>query len=171
MSNYRFDKLRLLVIDDSPHMRKLVGAILRGFGVRDIVESPTAEHAWAKLPERNPDVIVTDWVLSGMSGVEFARKVRQSIESPNPLLPMIMLTGNTHVDRVIEARDAGFNEFLAKPVTPKALMTRLCAVIDAPRPFVRTTRYFGPCRRRRSSTGYEGPRRREIEQALQQQAS
>ncbi|HEY4113804.1 MAG TPA: response regulator [Rhizomicrobium sp.] len=168
MSNYRFDKLRLLVVDDSQHMRKLVGAILRGFGVRDITEAPNAEYAWAKMIDCNPDVVITDWFLEGMSGIDFARKVRSS-ESANPLVPLIMLTGYTHITRVREARDAGFNEFLAKPVTPKALMTRLCSVIDKPRPFVRTERYFGPCRRRRPGEGYEGPKRRTDEVAAQAQ--
>jgi hypothetical protein len=58
------------------------------------------------------------------------------------------------------ARDAGINEFLAKPVSVKAIMSRLLAVIEHPRPFVRTKVYFGPCRRRRGAAQYQGPERR-----------
>ena len=167
MSNYRFDKLRILLIDGSQHMRRLVGAILRGFGVVDIAEAATADRAWAKLRDINPDVIVLDCVLEGMSGLEFARLVRASEESPNPHIPLIMLTGDTRIDRVRDARDAGINEFLAKPVTPKALMARLCAVVETPRAFVRTSAYFGPCRRRRASDEYEGPKRRTEESSTE----
>jgi hypothetical protein len=58
------------------------------------------------------------------------------------------------------ARDAGVNEFLAKPVSVKAILTRLISVIEHPRPFVRTKTYFGPCRRRRVDDEYRGPERR-----------
>ena len=71
-----------------------------------------------------------------------------------------MLTGHTSVDHVQAARDAGVNEFLAKPVSSKAILSRLVAVIEHPRPFVRTKVYFGPCRRRRREGDYHGPERR-----------
>ncbi len=80
--------------------------------------------------------------------------------SPNPFVPVIMLTGHTHIDHVRQARDAGVNEFLAKPVSVKAIMTRLISVIEHPRPYVRTKAYFGPCRRRRGADEYRGPERR-----------
>ena len=86
--------------------------------------------------------------------------VRTSPNSPNPFVPIIMLTGYTHVDHVRQARDAGVNEFLAKPVSVKAILTRLISVIEHPRPFVRTKYYFGPCRRRRVDDEYQGPERR-----------
>lgn len=160
MSGLRFDKLRVLVVDDNQHMRKLVAAILVAFGVRDVFESPDGEHAWKTLRDANPDVIILDWQLTGMTGLEFARLVRTSPKSFNIFVPIIMLTGHTHIDHVRQARDAGVNEFLAKPVSVKAILSRLLAVIEHPRPFVRTENYFGPCRRRRSLVEYSGPERR-----------
>ena len=71
-----------------------------------------------------------------------------------------MLTGYTRVDQVRQARDAGVNEFLAKPVSVRAILSRLISVIEHPRPFVRTKSYFGPCRRRRGDDEYRGPERR-----------
>ena len=68
-----------------------------------------------------------------------------------------MLTGHTHIDHVRQARDAGINEFIAKPVSVKTMMTRLVAVIEHPRPFVRTKSYFGPCRRRRGDRNIAAP--------------
>ena len=160
MSGYRFDRLKILVVDDNQHMRKLVITILQAFGTTQIFEAPDGEHAWDVLRVTNPDVVMLDWQMEGMNGLDFARMVRTSPNSPNPFVPIIMLTGHTHVDHVRLARDAGVNEFLAKPVSVKAILTRLISVIEHPRPFVRTKTYFGPCRRRRASDEYRGPERR-----------
>jgi len=160
MSGYRFDRLKILVVDDNQHMRKLVVTILQAFGTNQIFEASNGEHAWVALREANPDVILLDWQMEGMNGLDFARKVRTSPDSPNPFVPIIMLTGHSHVDHVRQARDAGVNEFLAKPVSVKAVFTRLTSVIEHPRPFVRTKTYFGPCRRRRGGDEYKGPERR-----------
>lgn len=160
MSGLRFDRLRILVVDDNQHMRKLVATILQAFGCTQVIEAVDGEHAWSILADVNPDVILLDWQMSGMTGLDFIKQIRNDPSSPNPFVPVIMLTGHTHVDHVRMARDAGANEFLAKPVSVKAIMARLMAVIEHPRPFVRSKTYFGPCRRRRPMDGYSGPERR-----------
>ncbi|HWA89579.1 MAG TPA: response regulator [Rhizomicrobium sp.] len=166
MSGYRFDRLKLLVVDDNAHMRKLVVTILQAFGALQIYEADCGERAWVLLRDANPDVVVLDWMMEGMSGLEFTRQVRTSSQTPNPFVPIIMLTGHTHIDHVRLARDAGVNEFLAKPVSVKAILTRLISVIEHPRPFVRTKSYFGPCRRRRGADEYRGPERRAATEAV-----
>ena len=163
MSGYRFDRLKILVVDDNAHMRKLVVTILQAFGAIQIFEAADGDRAWSLLRETNPDVITLDWMMEGMSGLEFAKLVRTSQQTPNPFVPIIMLTGHTHIDHVRQARDAGVNEFLAKPVSVKAILSRLIAVIEHPRPYVRTKAYFGPCRRRRGQDEYRGPERRTAE--------
>ncbi len=160
MSGYRFDRLKVLVVDDNQHMRKLVVAILQAFGVVQIFEAADGNRAWSTLREANPDVVILDWMMEGLTGIDVARMVRTSPQTPNPFVPIIMLTGYTQVDHVRQARDAGVNEFLAKPVSVKAVMSRLVSVIEHPRPYVRTKGYFGPCRRRRGKEEYRGPERR-----------
>src|SRR5882757_9432187 len=145
MSGYRFDRLKILVVDDNVHMRKLVTTILQAFGVIQIFEADSGDRAWAVLRESNPDVVVLDWVMEGMSGLELMRMIRTNPVAPNPFVPVIMLSGHTSMDHVRQARDAGVNEFIAKPVSIKTMMSRLVAVIEHPRPFVRTGVYFGPC--------------------------
>jgi CheY-like chemotaxis protein len=159
MSGYRFDRLRVLVVDDNVHMRRLVITILQAFGVHHIHEAGSGESAWEMVCELNPDIIILDWVMEGMSGVDLVRMLRSDPQSPNPFVPVIMLTGHTSLEHVQQARDAGANEFIAKPVSVKTMMSRLAAVIEHPRPFVRTSRYFGPCRRRRQDE-HQGPERR-----------
>jgi CheY-like chemotaxis protein len=165
MSGYRFDRLKILVVDDNAHMRKLVVTILQAFGAIQIFEACDGDRAWRLLRDANPDVVILDWAMDGMSGLEFAKLVRTSAQTPNPFVPVIMLTGHTHIDHVRQARDAGVNEFLAKPVSVKAILTRLISVIEHPRPYVRTKSYFGPCRRRRGADEYRGPERRAATEA------
>lgn len=165
MSGYRFDRLKILVVDDNVHMRKLVVTILQAFGALQILEASDGAQALAMLRDAQPDVIVLDWVMDGMTGLDVAREIRTSPNTPNPFVPIIMLTGHTALDHVRQARDAGVNEFLAKPVSVKAILTRLIAVIEHPRPYVRTKAYFGPCRRRRGQDEYRGPERRAMADA------
>ena len=162
---YQFDRLKVMVVDDNAHMRKLVITILQAFGVTQIFEAGDGARAWAVLREHNPDVCVVDWVMEGMSGLELVQKIRTDPLTPNPFVPVIMLTGHTHIDQVRQARDCGINEFIAKPVSVKTVMQRLQAVIENPRPYVRTQVYFGPCRRRRGGVEYKGPERREKKEA------
>ena len=98
--------------------------------------------------------------MEGMSGLGLVQMIRTNPQTPNPFVPVIMLTGHTSLDHVMLARDAGVNEFIAKPVSVKTMMSRLVSVIENPRPFVRTQGYFGPCRRRRGAEEYRGPERR-----------
>ena len=160
MSGYRFDRLKILVVDDNAHMRKLVVTILQAFGTTHIYEAENGERALSLLRETNPDVVVLDWMMEGLSGLDVVKQIRTSPNTPNPFVPVIMLTGYTQLDHVRQARDAGVNEFLAKPVSVKAILTRLISVIEHPRPYVRTKGYFGPCRRRRGADEYRGPERR-----------
>ena len=161
--SYKFDELKVLVVDDNLHMRALLCRILQAFGVKTIYDATNAQQAW-EIFRLNPcDIMLVDWVLDGMNGVEFTEKVRNAPDSPNPFIPIIMVSGYSSKECVNAARDAGVTEFLAKPVSSKAILSRLVAVIESPRPFVRTKTYFGPCRRRRIDPFYKGPERRASE--------
>lgn len=72
MSGYRFDKLKILVVDDNPYMCKLVVTIPQAFGVIQIFEAADGERAWTVLRETNPDIVISDWMMEGMSGLELA---------------------------------------------------------------------------------------------------
>jgi CheY-like chemotaxis protein len=157
--SYNFDRLRVLVVDDNLHMRTLVSAVLHAFGVTTVFDAASAEEGWKILTESRCDLVFVDWVMDGMSGLEFSQNIRTAKDSPNRFVPIVMVTGHTTPERVHAARDAGINEFLAKPVSSKSILGRLISVVENPRPFVRTTAYFGPCRRRRR-VEYHGPERR-----------
>ena len=101
---YQFDRLKILVVDDNAHMRKLVIAILEAFGVHQVTEAADGERAWNLLREVGPDIILLDWVMEGMSGIDLVKRIRNRPQSPNPFVPVIMLTGYTSTDRGRGAR-------------------------------------------------------------------
>ena len=163
MRHYNLEKLRILVVDDSPHMRDIMRRIVRIFGMRQFAEAIEGTQALKVMAEFGPDIIVTNWEMAPMNGLEFVRRVRTDPNSANPLVPIIMVTGHAEMARVIEARNAGINEFLTKPVSAKALHSRIVRVIEKPRVFVRCGVYFGPDRRMQAA-GYKGAERRQDSQ-------
>ena len=149
-SRYVLDNVNVLVLDDNRHMRSLVQSILHALGVKNVCEAADAAQAFKELQHFQADVLIVDWHMEPLDGLDFVRLVRTAKDSPNPYVPIIMLSGYTEYRRVTEARDAGVNEFLAKPISAKALYQRFAAIIDNPRPFIRTKTYFGPDRRRQN---------------------
>jgi DNA-binding response OmpR family regulator len=149
-AQYNLDRLNVLVLDDNRNMRALLESILFALGVRHLHEAHDVKQAFRDLQYFHADIVITDWQMEPLNGLDFVRMVRSGEESPNPYVPIIMLTGHTELHRVCEARDAGVNEFLAKPISAKALYSRVASIIEFPRPFIRTKTYFGPCRRRRN---------------------
>ena len=111
------DSLRILLVEDNQHMRSIVGTILAGAGLRELREAADAQTALRTLRDTPIDIALVDFQLAGMDGVEFTRLVRTAPNSPNTFLPIIMITGHSERSRVMEARDAGVTEFVAKPLT------------------------------------------------------
>lgn len=157
--------LRVLLVDDNQHMRAITAAILQSAGVRNITEVGDGAAALENMRSYPPDLAIVDFNMFPLDGVEFTRLVRNSPDSANPYLPIIMMTGHSEKSRVTEARDAGVTEFVVKPITAKAILERIQVVIFKPRPFVKTEGYFGPDRRRTGRNDYKGPRRRSTDQA------
>jgi CheY-like chemotaxis protein len=158
--------LQVLLVDDNQHMRAITATILGSVGIRKLREVKDGAEALEALREFSADVAIVDFNMFPLDGVEFTRLVRNSQDSANPYLPIIMMTGHSEKKRVQEARDAGVTEFVAKPITAKAILDRINAVIFKPRPFVKAEGYFGPCRRRVGGRpGYNGPLRRASDQA------
>ncbi|MGA0543943.1 response regulator [Brevundimonas sp. VNH65] len=152
--------VNVLLVDDNQHMRTITSAILQSAGVRTIHEVGDGAAALQALREHAIDLAIVDFNMFPLDGVEFTRLVRNSPDSADPYLPIIMMTGHSERSRVTEARDAGVNEFVAKPITAKAVFDRIKAVVLRPRPFVKTEGYFGPDRRRLKVPNYPGPFRR-----------
>jgi DNA-binding response OmpR family regulator len=156
-----FKDLRIMVVDDSPHMHTILRAVLKGFGCDDVIEARGADQAFQMMREYKPHIAIVDIWLGDLDGIEFTKLTRTADDSPNPYIPIIICSAHAERSRIIAARNAGAMEFVAKPVSPKALYDRLVHVIEKPRRFIKVANYFGPCRRRRFTDEYEGPLRRD----------
>lgn len=157
---YDLENLQVQLIEDNPNMRALVKAMLNALGMNNVRDYANGKAAQYALDKFTPDLIITDWMMAPMDGLEYTRYIRDNVDSPDIFTPIILMTGHTERWRILAARDAGVNELLAKPITAKTLYDRILAVIEKPRPYVRTKSFFGPCRRRLNWREYMGPERR-----------
>ena len=158
--------LRFLVVDDNRHAAEIVKSILGSLGAEDLLDAATPERAFEIMRAINVDVVILDQNLGrGDEGIQLVRRIRNDPSSPNPYVPVLMLTGYTEHRRVTAARDSGVTEFLSKPFTITGLLQRIDVLIQQPRPFVRSPDYFGPDRRRRNDPRYTGPERRKSRKA------
>lgn len=160
MSGGAFEHLKALIVEDNQHMRALLRSLLNALGIAIVFEATNGEDAFVLLRDKQPDLILSDLSMKPMDGIAFAREVRLSKSSPNPYIPIIMVTGHTERHRIEAARDAGVTEVLAKPITAGHLFQRIGEILDRPRPFVKCPDYFGPDRRRHATPNYAGPFRR-----------
>ena len=161
MQNLNLEVLSVLAVDDNRHMHSIVKAILNSMRIKQIRFCDNAADAFVEMKQGMPDIVITDWKMEPLDGLDFVRLIRNGEDSPNPYMPIIMLTGYTEIERVTEARDCGVTEFLAKPISVEALYSRIVGIIHKPRSFIKTESYFGPDRRRvRKGEKYDGPLRR-----------
>lgn len=150
MIKIELDRIRVLVADPSPHMVSIIRAMLRGFGITDVREANDSKVALAALMSRQVDAMIVEDRLSPHDGTALTRQLRACAECPNRDIPVIMMSGQAEMSRIIHARDAGVTEFLKKPLSAAVLRDRLLAAFAQPRTFVDGPAYAGPDRRRRT---------------------
>jgi CheY-like chemotaxis protein len=158
-----FDSISTLVVDDNRQMRLLLREILRGWGIRKVDEAADGAEALDLMRNAAYDLLLVDWAMQPLDGIDFTRMLRTSKDSPNPYCTIIMISGHAVRSRVREARDAGVNSFLVKPVSARSLGDHLNAAFRDTRAYVRAPGYTGPDRRRLIDRGYDGPMRRETD--------
>lgn len=159
MQSYDIQKLSILVLEKHLLIRNLLTEVFREFGVATVQSTHDPEIAWSMFQQFPVDLILSDWT-EGLDGMAFLRRVRQSEESVDPFIPVIVCTANTECRHVCTARDMGMTDFLAKPVSAKTIYSRLCSVIEHHRSFIRVSDFFGPDRRRHVDVVYNDNERR-----------
>jgi two-component system chemotaxis response regulator CheY len=120
--------MKILVVDDSSTMRRIIKNTLQRLGFKDIVEGENGVEGWTML-EQNPDIsiLITDWNMPEMNGLELVKKVRA--EEKYTDMPIIMVTTEGGKGEVIAALKAGVNNYIVKPFTPDVLKAKLESVI------------------------------------------
>ncbi len=149
---YDFSALKVMVVDDSKYMRTVFREFLNALGIKrgKILECANGEDAWETFHIFQPDLVITDYLMEPVDGLELTRKIRQDEDEIASFTPIILCTGYTEPQRVEAARDAGVHEVLAKPITADRLYARIRNIIEHPRDFERSEDYTGPDRRRRT---------------------
>lgn len=150
-----------MVVEDAPPMLELVAGVLDVLGVRRVITARNGEEAWERFQKEKPDIIITDWLMEPMDGIELTMKIRRDGLSIDRMVPIIVMTGYSAITRVALARDIGVTEFLVKPFTANDLARRILSIIERPRDFVDADDFFGPDRRRRKMAEFSGQDRRE----------
>ena len=135
--------LDIMIVDDSAYMRRIVAAMMRGFGARRIHEAEDGAEALEKIEMQPPDLIIVDWVMPVLDGAELVKLIRNP-DGACAYTPIIMLSGHTERSRVLAGSKLGINHFLSKPVSANALYKRMADCVLHPRKFIRTQDYFGP---------------------------
>lgn len=120
--------MQVLVIDDSATMRKIIKDSLSKIGNFEIVESENCDDGLQQLANTSVNLILVDWNMPGMSGIDFTKAVRS-----NPALakiPIIMITSNAEKQHVLSAVTAGVNDYIMKPFTVDVFAQKISNVVE-----------------------------------------
>ena len=116
----------ILVVEDEPSIQELIAATLQHAGHRAL-RADSAEEAVRLVNETLPDVVLLDWMLPGMNGVQYARRLRGEERTRD--LPIIMLTARGEEHDKVAGLEAGADDYLTKPFSPRELLARIKAVL------------------------------------------
>jgi len=168
LAEYNLARCNVLLVEDNVYIRNTLEDLLRQFQFGRISTAENGEDAIDYLKSMKmagnpgPDIVLSDLVMAPINGLLLLRWVRTAKDSPNRMVPYMMVSGAADREYVNSARDLGVTEFLAKPFSAVSVYERVLEVIDFPRQFVTTQKFYGPDRRRKSEgASPSGEERRE----------
>ncbi len=120
--------MKVLIVDDSQIMRKIITGVLKKLNVKDILEAVNGQEAVTKVSE-NDDIglVLMDWNMPTMNGLDAVKKIR----ADGSKVPIVMCTTEAEKEKVIEAIKTGANDYLVKPFNPKDIQTKLGKFLTA----------------------------------------
>jgi two-component system chemotaxis response regulator CheY len=122
--------MRFLIVDDSSTMRRIIINTLTKLGYKEFHEAGNGREGLDKLASTSVDMIITDWNMPEMSGIDFIRAVRAN--NATKLLPVLMVTTNAAEDDIVAALKAGVNNYVVKPFTPDTIREKIQSAMKAP---------------------------------------
>jgi len=140
--------LNILIVDGNSYMRRLTRMMLMNMGAKSVIEAADGLAALEQIRLCDPDVMLLDWDMPVLDGMEVMHIVRSPGVFPRPNIPIIMLTSRAQHSSVVQAIRAGVHEFLIKPTSPKALRDRLTSIAVKPRAMVKLGDCYVPEPRR-----------------------
>ncbi len=127
--NFDWTRIKVMIVDDNKNFRNVSRTVLRAARVAEIEEHSNASDALARLEEYCPDVILCDWRMDEMDGMEFMRNIRAGNEGIVRDIPVVMMTGFSGNGFEQKARAAGVNEFIEKPIMPRELLEAVARAV------------------------------------------
>ncbi|MBU1196462.1 MAG: response regulator [Proteobacteria bacterium] len=115
--------IKILIVDDFATMRRILKNILKQLGFKNLVEADDGTTAWDVLEGQTIDLIISDWNMPKMTGLELLKKVRAS--DSHKRIPFLMVTAEAQKQNVIEAVQAGVSNYVVKPFTAEAISDKL----------------------------------------------
>tara|TARA_R110002095_G_scaffold35504_1_gene33436 strand:+ start:697 stop:1083 length:387 start_codon:yes stop_codon:yes gene_type:complete len=119
--------MSILVVDDFNTMRRIVRSLLKQLGFNNVDEAVDGNDALSKISSKEYALILSDWNMEPKSGIELLREVRQSEKHKD--MPFILITAESKVENIVEAKKAGVNQYIVKPFNAKTLKEKLSTVI------------------------------------------
>ncbi len=166
---YDFSRMTCLLVEDNKFMRSVMRICMDSLGVQSYYFAQDGREAIDILKIRSGtlkeagaggiDLVLSDVVMPGIDGHMLLRWIRRHESSSDRFVPVIMISGLVDKKCLTTARDVGVNEFIAKPFSPGAVLSRIQKVIENPRQYVYTPTYFGPDRRRTKGFAKEEQRK------------
>jgi two-component system, chemotaxis family, chemotaxis protein CheY len=143
---FNLSNVEVVIVDDCPIMVKLLGMMLSSMDIKKLHCTTNPERALEAVAKYRPHLVITDLLMDTMDGLTVAKAIRFSQDDELRCTPIFVLSGFTDKEHVIQARDAGVNEVLTKPVSTRIIHQRICKLIERPPKFIETASYFGPDR-------------------------
>ena len=122
--------IKFLVVEDNSFMQTVIRRVLAALGAREVRECSDGADALKILQTFAADIIITDWAMDPIDGIKFTQMIRAAPDNLNPYVPIIMLSTYSELNRIVQARDSGVNEFVVKPVSVNALFNRIERVTE-----------------------------------------
>jgi len=116
-------EMNVLVVDDAATMRRIVRSLLRELGIKNVREAEDGEAAFEDLKRQKADLVVSDWAMPKMTGIELLRAIRQDEALKDT--PVLMVTAESKKENIMEAVQAGVNNYIVKPFNSKTLEEKL----------------------------------------------
>ncbi len=139
--------MAIFIADSSSYLSMIVHRMLRGFGADKILEGRSSIEVLRTLSGQKIDLLLCDARLPPHGGLSLTHAIRRKGDNENRMMPILLLSSDTRETTIKEARDAGANMVIAKPISPANLYDRLTWIALTHRQFIDTPAYFGPDRR------------------------
>ncbi|MCP4298428.1 MAG: response regulator [Proteobacteria bacterium] len=121
--------ISILVVEDNEKIRKLLCNILKNVGFSNVSEADNGESAWAKIESSQFDLILTDWMMPKMDGLELLKKIRTG-DVLVKTIPVMMITASDSTENIMEAAQWKINGYIVKPFSVKTIVQKIEEVIS-----------------------------------------